>query len=233
MSLIIALYVSTGIVVSADSRTTGNSQVNTPNPQDPSQTIQVQTNIVLSDHTEKVFEVYGRFGIGAFGDALVNNMPIAYYIEQFEHHYDDNRPRSTEDLSNNLIDYFRKFVPIPKVSFLVVGYDDNTPFIYGANVAENNKERYNVKPDGSISYGIVSGGEADIVNRLLSQPQFNPAFQVMNLQDAVDYSRHLIRSTIDQIRFEPRFPNVGGSIDTLLVTSTEARFLKKKDIECS
>jgi 20S proteasome alpha/beta subunit len=233
MSLVIALYVPTGIVVSADSRTIGTRQINTPNPQDPSQTIQVQTNIVLSDHADKVFEVYGRFGIGAFGDALVNNMPIAHYVEQFEHHYADNRPSSTEELANNLLDYFRKFKPLPKVSFVVVGYDDNTPFIYGINVAENNKERYNVKPDGSINYSIVRGGEADIVNRLLSQPEFNPPFQVMNLQDAVDYSRHLIRSTIDQMRYEPRFPNVGGSIDTLLVTSTGARFLKKKDIECS
>jgi 20S proteasome alpha/beta subunit len=233
MSLIIVLYVPTGIVVSADSRTTGTRQINTPDPQDSSQTIQVQTNIVLSDHADKVFEVYGRFGIGAFGHALVNNMPIAHYVEQFEHHYADNRPGSTEDLSNNLLDYFRKFDPIPKVSFVAVGYDNNTPFIYGVNVAENKKERYNAKPDGSINYNIVSGGEADIVNRLLSQPQFNPPFQVMNLQDAVDYSRHLIRSTIDQMRFEPRFPNVGGSIDTLLVTCTGARFLKKKDIECS
>lgn len=233
MSLIIALYVPMGIVVSGDSRTTATKRVNAPNPKNPSETIQVQTNIVLSDHADKVFELYEKYGVGVFGDALVNNMPIAHYVKQFEHKYDSDPPSSTEALADNLLVYFRGLSPIPKVAFIVVGYDDNRPFVYSVNVDENSKNRCNVKTDGSSDYSIVRGGETDIVERLLSQPQFIPPFQVMNLQDAVDYSRHLIRSTIDQMRFEPRFPTVGGSIDTLIVTSTGARFLEKKDIECS
>lgn len=233
MSLIIAIYVPTGIVISGDSRTTGTKQVDAPNPQDPTESIQVQTNIVLSDHANKVFELYDKYGVGTFGDALVNNMPIAHYVEQFEHKHSSDPPSTTEALADALLEYFTDLSPIPKVGFVVVGYDDNTPFVYGVNIAENTKNRVNAAPDGSTKYGIIRGGEADIVNRLLSQPNFNPPFQVMNLQDAVDYSRHLIRSTIDQMRFEPRFATVGGGIDTLLVTTSGARFLAKKEIECS
>jgi 20S proteasome alpha/beta subunit len=232
MSLIIGLYVPMGIVISGDSRTTGVRQDNVPHPQNPTATIQVNTNIVLSDHADKVFELYGRYGVGTFGDALVNNLPIAHYVEQFEHRYASVPPNSTETFVGNLLDYFRSLSPIPNVGFVVAAYDDTTPFVYAVNIAENRKNRCNVKPDGSVDYGIVRGGEADIVNRLLSQPQYQPPFQIMNLQDAVDCSRHLIRSTIDQMRFEPRFATVGGRIDTLLITNSGSRFLEKKSIEC-
>ena len=95
-------------------------------------------------------------------------------------------------------------------------------------------QRANIDPQTQqLEYGIIRGGDTAIVDRLLSQPKFNPPFQVMNLQDAVDYSRHLIRSTIDQMRFEPRFPTVGGEIDTLVVTWGEARFLAQKSLTCS
>lgn len=54
----------------------------------------------------------------------------------------------------------------------------------------------------------------------------------MSLQDAVDFSRHLIRATIDQMRFEPKFPTVGGEIDTLLITNKIVDFLQQKSLKC-
>ena len=53
----------------------------------------------------------------------------------------------------------------------------------------------------------------------------------MNLQDAIDYSRHLIRTTIDQMRFEPRFATVGGNIDTLVITNASTEFIDLKKIK--
>ena len=67
-----------------------------------------------------------------------------------------------------------------------------------------------------------------MANRLFNQTGLTPVFIGMNLQDAVDYSRHLIRTTIDQMRFEPRFSTVGGPIDTLIITPHEAKFLEHK-----
>ena len=57
MSLTIGFYVPTGIVISGDSRTAGIIQQQVPNPQVDGQNITVQTNIKLSDSTEKAFKI--------------------------------------------------------------------------------------------------------------------------------------------------------------------------------
>ena len=49
-------------------------------------------------------------------------------------------------------------------------------------------------------------------------------------QDAVDYTTHLIRTTIDELRFEPRSPSVGGPIDVLGITPSEPRFGQRKEL---
>jgi hypothetical protein len=236
MSLIIAVYVPTGIVISGDSRTTGIllQQVPQPNSQDPNAQITVQTQVVISDAANKIFLLYDRFGVGAFGDAIINNMPIAHYIEQFEVQQTNNTPQSVQQCANELLLYFRGLNPIPKVGFVVAGYDGVDPWVMGVDLSANSIQRVNIQQGSTnLDYGIVRGGDTAIVDRLLSQPQFNPPFSVMNLQDAVDYSRHLIRSTIDQMRFEPRFPTVGGEIDTLVLNPDSARFLKRKELQCS
>lgn len=232
MSLIIAVYVPTGIALSGDSRTTGTLTQTVPAPtqQNPSAITTVQTNIVISDSAEKVFLVFQRFGIGTFGTALVNNMPMAHYIKQYEIVNASNQPQTTQDCAALLLAYFRTLTPIPDCGFIVVGYDNNEPYVFGVKTVGNSMQRVNVNQQNPtvLDYGIVRGGDTAIVDRLLSQPQFNPAFVAMNLQDAVTYTRHLIRTTIDEMRFEPRFATVGGSIDTLVVTPSSASFLERK-----
>jgi 20S proteasome alpha/beta subunit len=230
MSLIICIYVPTGIVLSGDSRTTGTLQHDANDLNNPDQTIIAQTQIVLSDFAEKVFNVFDKYGIGTFGDAFVNNLPIAHYIEKFEQENSSSKPKTAEDLTGNLLEYFRELNA--KVGFIVAGYDRNIPFVFAIDVGGNTITQLNLNEDGNINYGIARGGETDIVNRLMSEGKFHPPFPVMNIQDAVDFSRHLIRSTIDQMRFEPRFASVGGDIDTLLVTAKGVKFLQKKDIVC-
>ena len=228
MSLIIAVHVPTGIALSGDSRTTGTTSQQVADPRNSACQITVQTSIVLSEAAEKIFLADGRFGIGTFGDALVNNMPIAHYVGQFLSQPGRTTATSTQKLADDVLRYFRALQPAPRVGLLVIGYDANDPLVIGVDVENNVVKRHNIDPQNQLTYGIVRGGDTAIVDRLLSQPQFNPPFQVMNLQDAVDYSRHLIRSTIDQMRFEPRFPTVGGFIDTMVVTTAGARFLAHK-----
>jgi hypothetical protein len=232
MSLIIAVYVPTGIALSGDSRTTGTLTQNVPAPtqQNPGAVNTVQTNIVISDSAEKVLLVFQRFGIGAFGTALVNNMPIAHYVRQYEIINASNQPQTTGDCAALLLTYFRILTPIPDCGFFVIGYDNNDPYVFAVNIGGNSVQRVNVDQQNptALVYGIVRGGDTAIVDRLLSQPQFNPVFNAMNLQDAVTYTRHLIRTTIDEMRFEPRFATVGGPIDTLIVTPGSASFLERK-----
>jgi len=236
LSLITAVYVPTGIVISGDSRTTGtlSQQVAQPGAQDPNAAVTVQTPIVLSDSAHKVFLVFSRFGIGTFGAAIVNDMPIAHYAETFQTAQEGHQPGSTQECANALLRYFRGLSPTPQTSFLVGGYDGTEPWVLEVNVVNDSTKRWNVvEGTNQVTYGVVRAGDTAIVNRLLSQPQFNPSFQAMNLQDAVNYSRHLIRTTIDQMKYEPRFPTVGGPIDTLVLTPEGARFLLRKELTCS
>ena len=232
MSLIVAVHVPTGIAVSGDSRTTATRTNTVPDPNNPGAQMAVQTSIVLSDAAAKVFLLFGRYGLGTFGDALVNNMPIAHYVEQFE--ASAVTPTTTPALADALLVYFRGLEPVPNVSCIVAGYDGAEPWVLTVDVRNNSTQRRNLEVNsGALEYGIIRGGDTDVANRLLSNQQNMPAFPVMNLQDAVDFSRHLIRSTIDQLRFEPRFPTVGGPIDTLVVRTAGAEFLTRKALTCT
>lgn len=233
MSVIIAVYTPTGIVISGDSRTTGTLNQTVPNPQSPQQHINVQTMITLSDATLKVFKIFDKYGVGTFGDAHIDNLPIAHYIEQFEINNIANPPQTTNDFVTELLNYFRQFNPIPRTGFVVAGYDNNEPFVFGVDTFNNTRQRSNfIQAQNRLDYGIVRGGDTDIINRLLNNPQRLPIFQAMNLQDGVDFSRHLIRATIDQMRFEPAVPTVGGEIDTLIITNDKIEFLYKKKLTC-
>jgi hypothetical protein len=229
LTLIVVVYIPTGVVLSGDSRTTLSTRQQITDPQNPANQITLQTDLVLSDAANKVFDLYDKYGLGTFGDALVNNLPIAHYVREFLNQH-PILPTSTQNLANDLLTYFRSLQPIPNASFFVVGYDANIPFVIGVEVVNNHTKRWNVAQNNQIQYGILRGGDTAIVDRLLSQPQFNPIFPVMNIQDAVDYSRHLIRTTIDEMRFEPRFSTVGGSIDTLIVANQGTKFLVEKTL---
>jgi hypothetical protein len=126
---------------------------------------------------------------------------------------------------------------MPNTSFVIAGYDGTEPWVIAVDIHPNRIEcmnQQNLQNQNIRRYGVTSGGDRSIVDRLGSQPgpEFQPQFNRMNLQDAVDYSRHLIRATIDQMRFEPRFATVGGEIDTLALTPASASFLKHKGFHC-
>ena len=219
--------------MSGDSRTTGTNRQQVQDPQNPSKQITVETDIVLSDAADKLFLLHGRFGVGISGDALVNNLPIAHYVDSFQAKA-QTPPASVQNLASDLLLYFRSLQPVPNINLHVIGYDSTTPFVFHVEVASNKVQRRNIDPaTNQVWYGILRSGDTAVVDRLLSQPQFIPLFQLMNLQDAVDYSRHLIRTTIDQLRFEPRFPTIGGTIDTLVVTSSGGDFLVRKSLHVS
>jgi hypothetical protein len=108
-------------------------------------------------------------------------------------------------------------------------YDALTPYSFHVNTASGDVRRQNAAADGAtIEYGVGYGGDTAVIGRLLSDPKFNPAFQVMPLQDAVDFTRHLVRTTVEQLRFEPRFATVGGPIDTLVIEPEKAQWLSRK-----
>jgi len=55
-------------------------------------------------------------------------------------------------------------------------------------------------------------------------------WDAMAVQDAIDFAVYAIRTTIDTMRFQARPKNVGGSIDVLLLTPEEARWIQRKEL---
>ena len=99
----------------------------------------------------------------------------------------------------------------------------------GHTTKQEGVNRVNVHAEGKVQYGILRSGDIQVVNRLIEKTQL-PLFAAMPLQDAVDYAVHLIRTTIDTMRFEPRFPGVGGPIDVLLITPGGTRWVQRKEL---
>lgn len=234
VSLAICVSVPTGIALSADSRTTARTTTAPqPVPGNPNLQQVVETNLVLSDDAHKLFLLFSRFGVMTVGDAIVNRMPIGHYIGEYEAGAQGAVPQSVDACAQAVLAFFRGLNPIPAVAFVVAGYDGQVPWIAAIDVGQNTATRQNTDAAGQVKYGVMRGGDTAVVDRLLSQQQFNPAFDLMPLQDAADYSRHLVRTTIDQLRFEPRFATVGGPIDTLVLQPTGVKWLASKTLRAS
>ena len=87
----------------------------------------------------------------------------------------------------------------------------------------------NVDPQGNIQYGVVRGGDTQVVNRLIA-PEALPPFAVLPLQDAVDYATFLVRASAEAMRFEPNVAPVGGPIDVLAITLDGMRWVRRKEL---
>ena len=233
MTLIVCCFVPNGIAVSGDSRTTGTRAVQAPQPTpgNPNATVAVHTPWILSDSARKVFIIHDRFAVATWGEAFLHNMPIAHHVTEFSTANPLGPSTTVEQIADALMAYFRGMNPSLNTGFVVAGYDATLPFVFELGIASSHKKRWNVDPaTGQPGYAVFYGGEWDIIGRLMSNPANNPPFNLLNLQDAVDLSRHLIRTAIDQMRFEPRFPTVGGHIDTITLTPARTKFLVRKEL---
>ena len=55
-------------------------------------------------------------------------------------------------------------------------------------------------------------------------------WQYFTLQDAVDFARYAVKTTIDTMRFQSRVKTVGGPIDILVLKPTEAIWIEKSNL---
>ena len=242
MSLVIATYVPEGIVMASDSRQSITIEGKTPE----GKVFKVET--VNSDAVTKTFLLERQgVGISNFGEDLLAGVPMASYIKKFIEEElaaaDDVMP-----ISKKLVEYFRRSFPNADADFHVCGYKKegkvSIPHVYHCHVGRNAIERRNIKPDGSLAYGATWSGQIDILTSIVSPVVIKDdkgvdkiirtvapiVWDAMTLQGAVDFSIYAIRTTIDTMRFQARQKNVGGSIDVLLLTPDEARWICKKEL---
>lgn len=237
MSLAISIYVPAGIVMTADSRVTGTltREEQQSSPEGLSQTVRLQQQLAFSDNAQKLIALdEAGVGISCFDSVIIEGQAIETHIREFDM---SERPRPTESvqaITLRLIEYFKREFPEVSVGFHVAGYrlehDRQLPQVYSCHTQiEPLPVRRNVNEQGQIVYGITRSGETSITNRLID-PQSTPYFDAMPLQDAVDYALFLMRTTVEALRFEPRYAAVGGPIDLLVITSNRMQFIQHKEL---
>lgn len=242
MTLAIAVYAPEGIVMASDSRQSITIEGKTAEGKD----FKVET--INSDAVFKTFLLeHYQVGISAFGQDVLSGRPISSHIKNFieeELATED----SVETIPQKLVGYFRKSSPAADTGFHVAGYKKegklSIPHVYYCHIARNVIERRNVKPDGSLFDGAAWSGQIDVLTSILNPVvtkdeaggekiirEVAPiAWDVMPLQDAIDFSIYAIQTTIDTMRFQARPKTVGGPIDILVLTPEEARWIQKKEI---
>ncbi len=231
MSLVVTVYVPSGIVMAGDSRMT---VLRSEDRVEGEQKTRVQQQLVLSDNAYKVVALRSiGAGVSVYDAGVINNQPVDSHVHRFE----EEAITPQDDVisaGEKFLHYFQTNFPSVNVGFHVAGYRQekrtSVPYVFvGHTTREPGVRRVNAGQEGQAQYGILRSGDILVVNRLIDQDHL-PLFAAMPLQDAVDYAVHLIRATIETMRFEPRFPSVGGPIDVLVVTPAEMRWVQRKEL---
>lgn len=176
-----------------------------------------------SDNAQKVFTLYNKYIIGCFGTAEMNNVPVANYVQQMAI---AAPPATTQLFATMVLNSFRALAPIPATYFFVAGYDAMVPSVYQVDITANTSNRVNITGTGALQYTCWTGGMNQVVNRL-NAGAAAPDFSRMYFRDAVDYSRFLVSTTIDQLRFENlrQTQTVGGNVNSVTATPLGTSFI--------
>lgn len=234
MSLVVTVYVPSGIVMAADSRMSVLRSENREAREEGEQPTRVQQQVVLSDNAYKVVELR-KIGVGVslYDAGIINSEPVDSHVGRFE-----EEAITPEDnvltAADKFVQHFTSRFPKVGIGFHMTGYIQeeraSIPYVLvGHTTREPQPRRVNAVEEGRVQYGITRAGDTQIANRLIDSNQL-PLFNAMPLQDAVDYAVHLIRTTIDTMRFEPKYPSVGGPIDIAVVTRDGFQWVQRKQL---
>lgn len=235
MSFIITLYIGEGIVMASDSRITYNLTLDNV---DGSKTVKLGAH--FSNSTPKTFLTSSNVGVSYCGDSSIRNKPITGYIERFleEHKNDD-----VDTLKDLLIPYFTSLEPNLNTTFIIGGYKNEKGCTL-QKVYRINAKTGVVEDIDTSAQGALWGGETDVMSRILT-PVYRKAdkdgyvelfsypilWQHFTLQDAIDFARYAIKTTIDTMKFQSRVKTVGGPIDILVIKPTEATWIEKRQLQ--
>lgn len=236
MSFLIAVHVNEGIVLASDRRSTYTTTKTVGN------TVTKYIGVHTTDSTDKTFLCPNGCGISACGDASLLGLPITGYIQDVIRTKIDEQCK-VEDIPNILIQYFQGLSEIPDTSFIVAGYktevDKKVQKIYKLNV----KSGQITELDTSIQ-GATWDGEVYTIRRLIKDvalknddgtytdlPYEDILWQYFTLQDAIDFARYAVETTIQTMRFKKVVETVGGEVDILVITPDETKWLQKTELK--
>ena len=236
MSFLIAVYVNEGMVLASDRRITYTDTEN-----DGDITIK-RIGIHTSNSTDKTFLCPNNAGISTCGVATLLGKPITGFIQSIirEKIKVDTK---VEDMPRIIIDHFQAMKQEPDTEFVVAGYDSTD-----AGQVQR-LYRFNVKSKTIIPYdtsaqGAIWDGETYTLTRLIQDvavkkedgtysdlPSESILWNYFTLQDAVDFARYAVETTIQTMRFKNVIETVGGEVDILVITPEKTWWLQKENLK--
>jgi hypothetical protein len=234
MSFVIAVYVNEGIVLASDRRTTYSNTT-----KNGDETI-IELGIHTTNSTEKTFMCPNKCGISTCGEASINEKPITGYIQQFIR----EKIHEETDISSipkMLIDYFNAFEPIPNTNFIVAGYTKDSETkqqIFKINIGNQKIESIDTENQGATWDGEVLTLVRLIQNCAIKNedgtytdlPQNDISWNFFTLQDAVDFAKYAVETTIKTMHFQNVVETVGGNVDILIIKPNEIKWLEKEEL---
>ena len=107
------------------------------------------------------------------------------------------------------------------------------------------KNSYVVPPEKAIPIGTITLNEKDeagnnnsvvLKNQIaipgdsLRQSELEIAWDLMTLQDGIDFAKYAIKTTIDTMRFQIGAKTVGGPIDILVIKPNDTQWIQHKEL---
>ena len=133
---------------------------------------------------------------------------------------------------------------IPNVNFLVAGYATDEDSIQNQKLYKVvlSSGRKTIEEIDTANQGAVWDGEVTTLSRITQDvallqngsyvnfPHEEILFTHFTLQDAVDFARFAVETTINTMRFKNVIETVGGAVDILVITPKETKWLQKAEL---
>ena len=235
MSFLIAVHINEGIVLASDRRTTyTNTQV-------VGDKVIQRIGIHTTNSTDKTFLCPNGAGISTCGDASLLGKPITGFIQEMIR-TKVGKECQAESMPQIIIDFFNSLPVVPDTNFIVAGYDSTglgkKQLLYKLNVKTKNIEAID-----TTGQGATWDGETYTLTRLIKNvaiktnegnyldlPFEDILWEYFTLQDAIDFARYAVETTIQTMRFKNVVETVGGAVDILVITPDETKWLQKESL---
>jgi hypothetical protein len=221
MSLAVIVAVDGGVAMSADSRSVVL--------RDPDETADPRP--VTWDGSYNLVLLWDSVGVARCGDDHITGVPVEARLAALE--TSRPPPDTVAQAAGAVLEHLTALSPDADVELCVAAYQGGMPFLFEVHTRTRRVTRVTTDAQGNAQRAVYfllgrGGVEAEIVRALMGACR--PVLKGMPLHDAVDLSRHLVRTVIDQTRFGEPPAVAGGPIDTLVLTPEGARWFARKAV---
>lgn len=217
---------------------------------------EIKPNFPVSNsiYANKLFKIKDRnIGITTAGSGFVTGRTTESHIREFESIRLVERD-TIEDIAKKLGEYFleqaknvlspEKFKNFPTginfIQFLVSGYNDVDISKGDVKIGKSFNvivgKELKIESVHEKGYGTHIQGDSRVVLKLWKKdpeiPIADVPFNLLPLQDAIDYARFLIKTTIGYHRFAVMLPTCGGEIEIAVITPQNGfQWINKKELK--